>query len=61
MNETITLRTERLILRPPVEADLEGYAALTADAEAARFIGGVRARSEAWEARPALAPWRGAC
>jgi RimJ/RimL family protein N-acetyltransferase len=43
-----TLETERLILRPPVEADFEGWAEMMADEESARFIGGVQARSAAW-------------
>ena len=36
------LETERLILRPPIEADLDAWAAFAADAEAARFLGGRR-------------------
>ncbi|MDB5460699.1 MAG: acetyltransferase, family [Caulobacteraceae bacterium] len=52
---TVILETERLILRPPVEADLDGFAALMADEESARFIGGVQARSTAWRGMAALA------
>jgi len=40
--------TERLILRPPIEADLDGWAELMADEETARFIGGVQPRAVAW-------------
>src|SRR3712207_5977714 len=43
-----TLETARLILRPPVEADLEGWAEFMADEEAARFVGGVQSRPAAW-------------
>jgi RimJ/RimL family protein N-acetyltransferase len=42
------LETERLILRPPVAADLDGWAELMGDPAAARFIGGQMARSPAW-------------
>jgi RimJ/RimL family protein N-acetyltransferase len=43
-----TLETDRLILRPPVAQDLDGFAELVADEEAARFIGGVQSRAMAW-------------
>ncbi len=43
-----TLQTARLLLRPPVEADLDGWAALVADPEAMRFLGGPGPRSVAW-------------
>jgi RimJ/RimL family protein N-acetyltransferase len=42
------LMTQRLILRPPIEADFEAWAAFHADADTMRFLGGVQARSEAW-------------
>ena len=42
------LETARLILRPPVEEDLDGWASLDADARAVRFIGGLRTRNQAW-------------
>lgn len=42
------LETERLILRVPREEDLDGWAALMADEESARYIGGVMPRSAAW-------------
>ncbi len=45
-----TLETERLILRPPGEEGFEGYAALYADEEAARHIGGLKDRAQAWRA-----------
>ena len=40
-----TLETQRLILRPPVRDDFEHYAAMMADAENARFIGGLMKRA----------------
>lgn len=43
------LRTDRLLLRPPTEADFEAWAALDADAEAMRFIGGVQSRQDSWQ------------
>ncbi|WP_426751897.1 GNAT family N-acetyltransferase [Myxococcus sp. Y35] len=45
---SLVLETPRLILRPPVAADLDGFAALLADPVSARFIGGVQPRSVAW-------------
>lgn len=43
-----TLETNRLILRPPEQGDLDGFAEMMADEEAARFVGGVMERSGAW-------------
>jgi RimJ/RimL family protein N-acetyltransferase len=43
-----TLETSRLILRPPVAADFEPWAAFMADEEASHFIGGPQPRSTAW-------------
>jgi len=42
------LETERLILRPPVAADFEPWAAFSADEEATRYIGGIQVRPVAW-------------
>jgi RimJ/RimL family protein N-acetyltransferase len=42
------LETERLILRPPIQSDLDGWAAFMADPEAQRYLGGVQPRSMAW-------------
>lgn len=42
------LVTERLILRPPAEADFEGFAAMCAETETMAFIGGVAPRASAW-------------
>jgi RimJ/RimL family protein N-acetyltransferase len=44
----IRIETERLILRPPVAADFDAYAANAADAESMRFIGGEQSRARAW-------------
>ena len=42
------LHTARLILRPPREEDLDGWAELMGDEESARYIGGQMTRSAAW-------------
>lgn len=44
----IRIETDRLILRPPCREDFDGWAAMMADAEVARFIGGVQPRAAAW-------------
>lgn len=44
----IRIETDRLILRPPRKEDFDGWAAMMADAEAARFIGGLQPRAVAW-------------
>ena len=46
---TITLETARLFLRPPVEADLDGWAAFDSDDRANRFFGGPKNRAAAWQ------------
>ena len=51
----LQLETERLILRPPREEDLDGWAALMADGEAAKYIGGPVPRPAAWRAMAAMA------
>jgi RimJ/RimL family protein N-acetyltransferase len=50
-----TLETPRLILRPPVAADLDGWAAFSADAETMLHLGGVQPRPVAWRAMAAMA------
>ncbi len=42
------LTTERLVLRVPALSDLEDWAALMADAETTRYLGGTMARSMVW-------------
>jgi RimJ/RimL family protein N-acetyltransferase len=46
--EHLRIDTERLILRPPRLDDLDEWAAMMADEEAARFIGGATPRSSTW-------------
>ena len=43
-----TLETARLILRPPIHADFDGFAAMAQEVETMRYIGGVAARDAAW-------------
>ncbi len=43
------LETDRLILRAPIETDLDGWAAFDADAQATQFFGGPKSRSASWE------------
>ncbi|MFA6986241.1 MAG: GNAT family N-acetyltransferase [Arenimonas sp.] len=43
-----TLETERLLLRVPQAQDFDGYAAMNADEEAMRHIGGTAPRAAAW-------------
>ena len=50
-----TLTTERLVLRPTLQEDLDGWAALMADEEASRFIGGPQARPAAWRGMASMA------
>ncbi len=45
----LELRTARLVLTPPVLADLPGFAALVGDAETMAFIGGPLAPEAAWQ------------
>lgn len=45
-----TLETARLVLRPPGPGDFEPWAAMMADPQAARYIGGVMERAPAWRA-----------
>ena len=49
------LETSRLLLRPPAESDLDGWAALMADPTAGRFIGGPLERPVAWRGMAAMA------
>lgn len=50
-----TLETQRLILRPTALEDLDGFAAMMADPESARFIGGVMSRPQVWRGMAAMA------
>jgi len=46
--DTLQLETARLVLRVPRAADLDGWAAMMADEETAKFIGGVSPRGMSW-------------
>ncbi|RDI99719.1 N-acetyltransferase [Dyella solisilvae] len=46
--QSIRIETERLILRPTLAEDFEGWAALMADEENSRHIGGPQPRAVAW-------------
>jgi RimJ/RimL family protein N-acetyltransferase len=48
------LETERLILRGWREDDLDAYAAMMADPEVTRFIGGVQTRNDCWRSIAAI-------
>jgi RimJ/RimL family protein N-acetyltransferase len=48
--DTLQVETPRLILRVPRLADLDAFAAMMADEETARFIGGVAPREVTWRA-----------
>ena len=49
-----TLETERLLLRAWRDDDLDAYAALSADREVMRFLGGPQARPDAWRSIAAM-------
>lgn len=48
------LETTRLILRPPIQADFDGFAGMAAEADTMRFIGGLAPRDGAWRAMASL-------
>ncbi len=54
MNQTM-IETARLTLRPPIEADLDGWAQFAADATAMRFLGGAKPRPVAWRDMASIA------
>jgi RimJ/RimL family protein N-acetyltransferase len=43
-----TVTTERLLLRPFADADIDAWADVMSDEETARFVGGVQDRDGAW-------------
>ena len=49
------LETERLILRPPAMADFDAWCAFSADAEAARYIGGTMTPAQVWRSMMTIA------
>lgn len=46
---TLELTTARLVMRPPLQADLDGWATFDADPAATRFFGGPKSRDVAWD------------
>jgi RimJ/RimL family protein N-acetyltransferase len=52
---TPTLETARLVLRPPRLDDLDRWAEMMADPDAARFIGGVQPKAMVWRALMSMA------
>jgi RimJ/RimL family protein N-acetyltransferase len=50
-----TLETERLLLRPPIQEDLDGWAKLMADEESSKYIGGPVPREASWRGMAAMA------
>ncbi|NPC84790.1 GNAT family N-acetyltransferase, partial [Pyxidicoccus fallax] len=50
-----TLETPRLILRPPMQEDLDGFAEMASNPESARFLGGVGPREVAWRGMATMA------
>jgi len=48
--DSLQLETPRLLLRLPRADELDAWAGMMADAEAARFIGGVMPRAVTWRA-----------
>lgn len=49
------IQTERLILRPPKAEDFDAWAAMMADEETARFIGGAQSRPVVWRSMCVMA------
>jgi RimJ/RimL family protein N-acetyltransferase len=54
-SDALVLQTERLILRVPRQADLDGWAELMGDEENSRFIGGPMPRAAAWRSLATVA------
>ena len=50
-----TLTTARLILRPPIQADFDGFASMAQEEDTMRFIGGVQPRDGAWRQMSSIA------
>ncbi|MCK8783416.1 GNAT family N-acetyltransferase [Roseomonas sp. NAR14] len=49
------IETARLVLRPPLESDLDDWAEFMADPEAQRYLGGPQPRLGAWRSLMAMA------
>lgn len=52
---SVQLETDRLIMRLPVESDLDGWAAFDSDERATEFFGGPKSRASSWEMLSAVA------
>jgi len=50
----VMLETERLLLRPLREEDLDDYARFAADPETMQYVGGTLTRTEAWKQMAAI-------
>lgn len=50
-----TLTTARLVLRPPIQEDFDGFAAMAQEQETMRYIGGAAPRDAAWRVMASLA------
>ena len=50
-----TLETSRLILRPPIQADFDGFAGMAQEEETMRYLGGMTPRDGAWRFMAAVA------
>jgi RimJ/RimL family protein N-acetyltransferase len=51
----VTLETGRLILRPPRQQDLDGWARFHGDAPSMTYLGGALSRADAWRAMASVA------
>jgi RimJ/RimL family protein N-acetyltransferase len=50
-----TLETARLLLRPPIQADFDGFAEMCQEAETMKFLGGIAPPDVAWRAMATVA------
>jgi RimJ/RimL family protein N-acetyltransferase len=55
MTQGPVLTTARLILRPPLHEDFDGYASMAQEEDTMRFIGGVGPRDAVWRGMATLA------
>lgn len=50
-----TLTTARLVLRPPLQSDFDGFAQFSSEEETMRFLGGTMPRGSAWRGMSSIA------
>ena len=55
MSTGLILTTARLILRPPLHQDFDGFAEMASEEETMRYIGGVTPRDSSWRTMAQLA------